>query len=168
MSHSSKLVSARRDELDTTQLSLFAPRRTGEQRETTDIETKKEKKQHSEAAHAPTEVRRTTVRAKKSAGYSAADITYLAHAHYHSDHTANSNDFANSTWLVHPAERDVMFAEKPQGIIQPAMFSALKNAKTKLLTEADYDVFGDGTVVIKYTPGHTPGHQVLFLRAVRI
>src|SRR5437660_1015311 len=97
-------------------------------------------------------------------GYSASDITYLAHSHYHSDHTANSNDFANSTWLVHPAERDVMFAEKPQGIIQPAMFSALKNAKTKLLTEADYDVFGDGTVIIKYTPGHTPGHQVLFLK----
>jgi N-acyl homoserine lactone hydrolase len=97
-------------------------------------------------------------------GYTPADITYLAHSHYHSDHTANSNDFAGSTWLVHPAERDFMFSEKPQGIIQPAMFSALKNAKTKLLTEADYDVFGDGTVIIKYAPGHTPGHQVLFLK----
>ena len=97
-------------------------------------------------------------------GYSAADITYLAHSHYHSDHTANSNDFAGSTWLVHPVERDAMFAEKPARIIQPASFSALKDAKTKLLTEADYDVFGDGTVVIKYAPGHTPGHQVLFLK----
>src|SRR5712692_3057140 len=97
-------------------------------------------------------------------GYSAADITYFAHSHYHSDHTANSNDFAGSTWLVHPAERDAMFAEKPQGIIQTASFSALKNAKTKLLTDADYDVFGGGTVIIKYAPGHTPGHQVLFLK----
>jgi N-acyl homoserine lactone hydrolase len=96
-------------------------------------------------------------------GYSPADITYFAHSHYHSDHTANSNDFAASTWLVHPAERDAMFAEKPAGIIQTASFSALKNAKTKLLTDADYDVFGDGTVIIKYAPGHTPGHQVLFL-----
>src|SRR3989441_6156330 len=77
MSHSSKLVSARRDELDTTQLSLFAPRRTGEQRETTDIETRTEKKQHSEAAQAPAEVHRTAVRAKKSPGYSAADIQVL-------------------------------------------------------------------------------------------
>jgi len=25
-------------------------------------------------------------------------------------------------------------------------------------------VFGDGTVVIKTAPGHTPGHQMLFLR----
>jgi len=28
----------------------------------------------------------------------------------------------------------------------------------------DYDVFGDGSVVIKSTPGHTPGHQSLFVR----
>ena len=27
----------------------------------------------------------------------------------------------------------------------------------------DHDVFGDGTVIIKSMPGHTPGHQVLFL-----
>jgi len=29
---------------------------------------------------------------------------------------------------------------------------------------ADHDVFGDGTVVIKFAPGHTPGHQVLSLK----
>jgi glyoxylase-like metal-dependent hydrolase (beta-lactamase superfamily II) len=28
-------------------------------------------------------------------------------------------------------------------------------------------VFGDGTVVIKFTPGHTPGHQSLFLKLVK-
>ena len=97
-------------------------------------------------------------------GYTPADITYLGLSHYHSDHTSNANSFAGSTWLVHQAERDAMFAEKPAGIIQTATFSALKNSKTKILTEADYDVFGDGTVVIKYAPGHTPGHQVLFLK----
>jgi glyoxylase-like metal-dependent hydrolase (beta-lactamase superfamily II) len=31
----------------------------------------------------------------------------------------------------------------------------------------DHDVFGDGTVVIKYAPGHTPGHQMLFLRLAK-
>jgi glyoxylase-like metal-dependent hydrolase (beta-lactamase superfamily II) len=97
-------------------------------------------------------------------GYTPADITYLAHSHYHSDHTANSNDFAGATWLVQKAEHDAMFAEKPAGIIQQATFSALKNSKTVLLNGADYDVFGDGTVIIKSAPGHTPGHQVLFLK----
>jgi N-acyl homoserine lactone hydrolase len=104
-------------------------------------------------------------------GYTAADIKYLALSHLHSDHTANANDFAGSTWLVHQNERDAMFAPPPPpggrgrgGPMQSAAFIKLKDSKTVILTEADYDVFGDGTVVIKYAPGHTPGHQILFLR----
>ena len=98
-------------------------------------------------------------------GYTPKDITYLGLSHYHSDHTANANAFAGSTWLVHKVERDAMFGTPPPGtIIQQKTFSALKTAKTKILDERDYDVFGDGTVVIKYAPGHTPGHQVLFLK----
>lgn len=31
-------------------------------------------------------------------------------------------------------------------------------------SEDDHDVFGDGTVTIKPTLGHTPGHQALFLK----
>ena len=45
-----------------------------------------------------------------------------------------------------------------------ATYIKLKDSKTTILTDKDYDVFGDGTVVIQYAPGHTPGHQVLFLR----
>lgn len=97
-------------------------------------------------------------------GYTPADITYLAHSHYHSDHTANSNAFAGSTWIVQQPEHNAMFAEKPAGIMQQSSFSALKNSKTILLHGQDYDVFGDGTAIIKSAPGHTPGHQVLFLR----
>ncbi len=103
-----------------------------------------------------------------AAGYAPADITYLAMSHYHSDHTANANEFAGATWIVQQAERDVMFAEKPQGIIQPAHFNKLKDSKTIILKNVeDYDVFGDGTVVLKSTPGHTPGHQVLFLKLAK-
>jgi len=103
----------------------------------------------------------------KAAGYTPADITYFAMSHYHSDHTANANDFAGATWIVQKAERDAMFADKPASIMQQAQFSALKDAKTKLLDNEDFDVFGDGMVVIKSTPGHTPGHQVLFVRLAR-
>ncbi len=100
-------------------------------------------------------------------GYAPSDITYLGLSHLHSDHTANANDFAGATWLVHQTERDAMFAEtqdKGKGPMAQASYSALKNAKTKILTDKDYDVFGDGTAIIQYTPGHTPGHQVLFLK----
>jgi glyoxylase-like metal-dependent hydrolase (beta-lactamase superfamily II) len=97
-------------------------------------------------------------------GYTPADIKYLALSHYHSDHDANANAFAGATWLVRKEDRDVMFADKPTGIIQPAHYSELRNSKTIILDKDDYDVFGDGTVVIKSAPGHTPGHQVLFLK----
>jgi glyoxylase-like metal-dependent hydrolase (beta-lactamase superfamily II) len=101
------------------------------------------------------------------AGYKPADITFFAMSHYHSDHTANANAFAGATWIVQKAERDFMFSENPQGIIRTAHFSALKGAKTQLLNNEEFDVFGDGTVVIKPTPGHTPGHQVLFVRLAK-
>ncbi len=97
-------------------------------------------------------------------GYTPADIKYLALSHYHSDHDANANAFAGATWLVRKEDRDVMFADKPAGIIEPAHYSELRNAKTIIIDKDDYDVFGDGTVVIKSAPGHTPGHQVLFLK----
>jgi len=99
-----------------------------------------------------------------SAGYAPSDIQYFALSHYHSDHTANANAFAGATWIVQKAERDAMFAEKPDSTIRPTHFSALRAAKTVLLDNADFDVFGDGTVVVLSTPGHTPGHQSLFVK----
>jgi glyoxylase-like metal-dependent hydrolase (beta-lactamase superfamily II) len=100
-------------------------------------------------------------------GYKPSDVTYLALSHYHWDHTANANAFANATWLVRPVERDFMFAPDSTGPIIPATYSALKNAKFKAITTDDYDVFGDGTVVIKSAPGHTPGHQVLYVKLAK-
>jgi len=102
-----------------------------------------------------------------AAGYKPADVTWFALSHYHSDHTANANAFAGATWIVQKAEREAMFAATPASIMKPAHFSALQNAKTKLLDNEDFDVFGDGTVVIKSAPGHTPGHQVLFVKLAR-
>ena len=102
-----------------------------------------------------------------SAGYKPSDVTYFAMSHYHSDHTANANAFAGSTWIVQKAERDAMFAATPAAIMAPATYSALKDAKTKVLENDDYDVFGDGSVVVMSTPGHTPGHQVLFVKTAK-
>jgi len=97
-------------------------------------------------------------------GYEPSDVDYFALSHYHSDHTGNANAFAEATWIVQQAERDYMFADSPQGIIQPATYSALRDAKTKILNNEDFDVFGDGTVVVMAAPGHTPGHQVVAVR----
>ena len=99
-----------------------------------------------------------------AAGFKPSDITYFALSHYHADHTGNANAFANATWITQKAERDFMFSEKPEGIIAPASYSALKDAKTKILDNEDFDVFGDGTVRLISAPGHTPGHQVLLVK----
>jgi N-acyl homoserine lactone hydrolase len=101
-------------------------------------------------------------------GYEPSDIGYLAFSHYHYDHVANANQFASATWIVRKVERDAMFAPVlPDKKMNPANYSALKNSKTIIIPTDDYDVFGDGTVVMKLAPGHTPGHQVLFLKLAK-
>jgi len=100
-------------------------------------------------------------------GYAPRDMTYLSFSHFHWDHVGNANLFATATWLVRKAERDVMFADPPSPRTEPENFSALKGSRTTLITTPDYDVFGDGNVVIKSAPGHSPGHQVLFVNLRR-
>jgi glyoxylase-like metal-dependent hydrolase (beta-lactamase superfamily II) len=100
-------------------------------------------------------------------GYKPKDITYLAMSHYHADHTANANMFAGSTWIVQQAEYDVMFSDAQVGIRDPGSYSDLKAANRITLHNEDHDVFGDGTVIIKTAPGHTPGHQMLFLKLAK-
>jgi N-acyl homoserine lactone hydrolase len=97
-------------------------------------------------------------------GYPPSRIRYIALSHYHYDHTANANAFANSTWLVRRVERDAMFATPVPGTTRPDTYARLKSAKTILIETDQYDVFGDSSVVIKFAPGHTPGHQMLLLR----
>jgi N-acyl homoserine lactone hydrolase len=115
-----------------------------------------------------TVVQKRTLAAKLAEiGYSAPQITYFALSHYHDDHTGNANAFARSTWLVQHAERDAMFTDPPPPVAMPSTYEALKNAKTIIIENRDYDVFGDGSAVLKFTPGHTPGAQALFLKLAR-
>jgi glyoxylase-like metal-dependent hydrolase (beta-lactamase superfamily II) len=100
-------------------------------------------------------------------GYSPADINSVALSHYHYDHTANANEFAGATWLVRQIEHDAMLAEKGPATTQPSTYAALRNSKTIILKTDEYDVFTDGSVIIKSAPGHTPGHQVLYVKLTK-
>jgi N-acyl homoserine lactone hydrolase len=97
-------------------------------------------------------------------GFAPQDITYFALSHYHFDHTANANAFAMSTWIVQQPERQAMFPDNAGLTAAAAPYAALKYAKTHLLHGDDFDVFGDGSVVVKAAYGHTPGHQVLVVK----
>jgi N-acyl homoserine lactone hydrolase len=108
-------------------------------------------------------VKRTLKGQLAEIGYSPSDITYVSISHAHKDHTANLNLFASSTWLVRPPEREFMWKPGNERV-EPTFYNQLERSKSIALDKDEYDVFGDGTVVIKAAPGHTPGHQVLILR----
>ena len=101
-------------------------------------------------------------------GYTPANMTYMALSHYHGDHVANASLFAGSTWIVQKGDRDPILAPRPAGsrVPDPKFFEGLADSKAIVLNGEDHDVFGDGTVVIKSSPGHTPGHRSLFLKLI--
>jgi glyoxylase-like metal-dependent hydrolase (beta-lactamase superfamily II) len=114
-----------------------------------------------------TNIAKVTLRSQLATlGYSSRDITYLAISHGHADHIANANEYAGATLLMQKAEWNSMFSAAAQKLPLFSVYGALESSKTILL-EGDRDVFGDGTVVIKSTPGHTPGHQSLFIKLAR-
>ncbi len=95
-----------------------------------------------------------------------ADIDYVSISHSHFDHIGQVDQVQGATWLVHQAELDVMIpadGSVPQGAAdQVALFNAFKGLTREAFT-GEKDVFGDGSVVIFSTPGHTPGHTSLQL-----
>jgi glyoxylase-like metal-dependent hydrolase (beta-lactamase superfamily II) len=98
-------------------------------------------------------------------GVAPSDITYLAISHSHFDHVGNANDYAGAIWLTQKAERDFMFGPRAEQAYLP-LYDALAHAR-QVVFQGDHDVFGDGTVVLKFTPGHTPGHQALYVRLAK-
>ena len=108
-------------------------------------------------------VKRTLRSQLSEIGYSPADITYVAVSHAHKDHTANLNQFSSSTWLVPPGEREFMWKPGNERV-EPTFYAQLEKSKSIALDKDEHDVFGDGRVIIKAAPGHTPGHQVLVLQ----
>lgn len=95
-------------------------------------------------------------------GVTADKITYLAISHSHWDHVGNANAYAGSTWLARKAEYDVMFGASAN-VAARSNYAALAHARIQYI-EGDHDVFGDGSVVLLSTPGHTPGHQSLYVK----
>ena len=87
-------------------------------------------------------------------GVKPADIKYVAVSHSHPDHIGNVDMFPLSMLLVQKTEY-----EDPAG--SPPRFKP-ELPVTKL--EGDRDVFGDGSVTIIATPGHTAGHQSLLVK----
>ncbi len=98
----------------------------------------------------------------KSIGLSTNDIKYIALSHTHFDHSGSASKLPNAIWIVQENEYNFVTSEE-QKKQSPDNFNAIKNLKALKKINGNYDVFGDGRVVIVSTPGHTPGHQSLFV-----
>ncbi len=91
------------------------------------------------------------------------DIDYLAFSHLHNDHTGNAKLFSASTWLIQEAEHQMGHSEHAENYgYSPQDYKIGTEEKIHKLS-GDHDIFGDGSVVIISTPGHSAGHQSLFV-----
>ena len=86
-----------------------------------------------------------------------SDIKYVAVSHSHPDHIGDVAMFPQSMLLVQKAEYDWPGPGGPR----------FKPEQPVTTLEGDRDVFGDGSVTILATPGHTPGHQSLLVKLAK-
>lgn len=98
----------------------------------------------------------------KSIGLSTDDVKYIALSHTHFDHSGSASKLPKAIWIVQEDEYNFVTSEE-QKKENPAHYDAIKNLKGLKKINGNFDVFGDGRVVIVSTPGHTPGHQSLFV-----
>jgi len=98
-------------------------------------------------------------------GLKPEQIKYVGISHYHGDHVGQVGSLPKSTLLIGKADWDVVTDPKMGAVGNPAAFANWIGGGGKVeAVPLDKDVFGDGTVVMLNTPGHTPGHHSLLVK----
>ena len=100
-------------------------------------------------------------------GLKPSDIGRVAISHTHGDHIGNVRLFPDSTVVMQRAEHNwINSGNGPNDNVNQLMALArelLGIPKNLQLIDGDTDVFGDGSVILVSTPGHTPGSQSLLV-----
>jgi N-acyl homoserine lactone hydrolase len=92
-------------------------------------------------------------------------VKFVGISHFHADHTGQLDTVPNATLLIGEREWAALKSTPPMAGANVAGFKHWLSGGGKVEPQAgDKDVFGDGTVMILRTPGHTPGHQSLLVR----
>ena len=97
-------------------------------------------------------------------GVDPGDVSTLILSHAHFDHVGNTRLFPKAKWIVQKEEYEAMFGPDygDYGYV-PDLYETLRHNPTEIVG-GDYDVFGDGSIRLISTPGHTPGHCSLVVR----
>jgi glyoxylase-like metal-dependent hydrolase (beta-lactamase superfamily II) len=98
-------------------------------------------------------------------GVKPEQINYVGISHYHADHTGQVASFPQATLLIGAGDWNAITAPKPAaGVNAPPFANWISGGGKVEPLPNDKDVFGDGSVVILNTPGHTPGHHSLLVK----
>jgi N-acyl homoserine lactone hydrolase len=119
----------------------------------------------SGSAPAPTAPKSSLVEQLAQLHLQPEQITFVGISHYHGDHVGQVASFPQATLLIGKADWDALNDAKPNAAINPANFAHWISGGGKVEpVSGDKDVFGDGSVIMLNTPGHTPGHHSLLVK----
>ena len=92
-------------------------------------------------------------------------IKFVGISHYHGDHIGQAASFPKATLLIGKGDWDELTSPKPRDGANPApLANWIKGEGKAEPVPLDRDVFGDGSVIMLNTPGHTPGHHSLLVK----
>jgi N-acyl homoserine lactone hydrolase len=94
-----------------------------------------------------------------------SQITFVGISHYHGDHVGQVASFPQATLLIGKGDWEVLNQPAPGPGVSSANFAHWISGGGKVEPlQGDKDVFGDGSVIMLTTPGHTPGHHSLLVK----
>lgn len=99
----------------------------------------------------------------KALGIDPMDVKYVVQSHLHLDHTGAIGRFPNATHIVQRSEYEYAFTPDwfarggyiRKDFDKPGLDWLFLNGDS----DDYYDVYGDGTLITVFSPGHSPGHM---------
>jgi glyoxylase-like metal-dependent hydrolase (beta-lactamase superfamily II) len=103
----------------------------------------------------------------EAAGFSPEDVTHVLVSHAHADHVGGLYLFPNAEFFISTEEARYAYWPMPfweAGLARDDIDRARQNGSKWNLLAGDHDLFGDGSLQLLSTPGHTPGHMSLLVK----
>jgi N-acyl homoserine lactone hydrolase len=107
----------------------------------------------------------TVVEQLKRIGVDPAQVSIVGISHYHDDHTGQAARFPGAKLIM--GKGDVEALRHGDAARAKPLEHWLSGSGKLEEAVGDQDVFADGTAIMLYLPGHTPGHYGLLVKLPR-